>query len=168
MSEQDLSLTDAIQMALESEKKAVAAYSTAAEKSSHEALQQLFSGLAEYEQQHYDKVAALAASLARKGKHIVYEASSITIAPQSEIELSGVGEDVLNGMKVSLMDVLTLAQGIEQQLGKRYAALAEQTSDRDGRAMFQRLAKEEQGHLKLLTTVYWNLNDRGVLAWPGL
>jgi rubrerythrin len=66
------------------------------------------------------------------------------------------------------MDVLTMAQDIEQQLDKQYSALAEQTSDRNGKAMFEWLAKEEQGHLKLLTTVYWNLNDRGVLAWPSL
>jgi hypothetical protein len=46
--------------------------------------------------------------------------------------------------------------------------MAEQPSDADGKAMFQRLAKEEHAHLQLLTTVYWNLNDRGVLAWPKL
>ena len=168
MTEQELTVTDAIQMALESEKRAVAAYSDAAEKAPHEALEGLFSDLASFEQQHYDKVAALAESLQKKNKYIVYEASSISISPQSEIELSGVAGDILDGVRVSLMDVLTLGQDIEKQLDKRYTALAEQTSDRDGKAMFQQLAKEERGHLKLLTTVYWNLNDRGVLAWPGL
>ena len=62
----------------------------------------------------------------------------------------------------------TMAQGIEHQLDKRYSYLAEKTSDPDGKAMFEWLAKEEQSHLDLLTTVYWNLNDRGVLSWPGL
>jgi len=168
MSEQDLNVVDAIQMALESEKRAVAAYSDAAKNAPHAALEEMFNSLAGLEQHHYDKVAELSASLQKKAKYIVYEASAISISPQSEIEISGVAGDVLGGAKVSLMDVLTMAQNIEQQLGKRYAALAKQTSDRDGKAMFEWLAKEEEGHLKLLTTVYWNLNDRGVLAWPGL
>jgi rubrerythrin len=168
MSEQDLKLVDAIQIALQAEKKAVDAYSEAAKNASHEALERLFSGLANFEQHHYDKVAELAASLQKKGKYIVYEAPSLSILAQSEVEVAKDAGAVLGGKKVSLMDVLTLAQNIEQQADKRYAALAEQTSDRDGKAMFQQLAKEEQGHLKLLTTVYWNLNDRGVLSWPGL
>jgi rubrerythrin len=168
MSEQDLTVVDAIQMALESEKKAAVAYGDAAKNAPHVALERLFNGLAALEQHHYDKVAELAASLQKKGKYIVYEASSISIPPQSEIEIAGVGGDVLGGKKVSMMDVLTMAQNVEQQLGKWYSALAEKTSDRDGKAMFEWLAKEEQSHLDLVTTVYWNLNDRGVLAWPGL
>ena len=168
MSDQDLTLVDAIQIALESEKKAAAAYSDAAKTAPHVALERLFSGLASLEQHHYDKVAELAASLQKKAKYIVYEASSISIPAQSEIEISGVAGDILGGKKVSMMDVLTMGQNIEQQLGKRYAALAEQTTDRDGKAMFEWLAKEEESHLKLLTTVYWNLNDRGVLAWPAM
>ena len=168
MSEQDLNIVDAIQMALESEKRAVAAYSDAAKNAPHVALERLFNDLAGLEQHHYDKVAELAASLQKKAKYIVYDASSISIVPQSEIEIAGTAGDILGGAKVSLMDVLTMAQNIEQQLGKWYAALAEQTSDPDGKAMFEWLGKEEQSHLKLLTTVYWNLNDRGVLAWPGM
>jgi len=161
-------LVDAIQMALESEKKAATAYSDAAKNAHHEALEELFIGLAGLEKHHYDKLAELTASLQKKGKYIVYEASSIAITPQSEIEIAGVADDILSGGKASLMDVLTMAQSIEQQLDKQYAALAEQTSDRDGKEMFEWLAREEQSHLKLLTQVYWNLNDRGVLAWPSL
>jgi rubrerythrin len=168
MADQNLTVVDALQMALESEKRAVVAYGDAAKKASHVALERLFSGLAGLEQHHYDKVAELVASMQKKNKYIVYEASSISIAPQSEIEIAGVAGDVLGGNMVSLMDVLTMAQGIEHQLDKRYSDLAEQTSDRDGKAMLEWLAKEERSHLKLLTTVYWNLNDHGVLAWPGL
>ena len=58
-----------------------------------------------------------------------------------------------------------MAQNVEQQAGKKYAALAEQTSDSDGKAMFEQLAQEEQNHLRLLTKVYWNFNG-GVWAWP--
>jgi len=168
MSEQDLNVVDAIQMALESEKRAAAAYTGAAKKAPHVALERMLNSLATLEQHHYDKVSELAASLQKKGKYIVYEASSISIPPQSEIEIAGIAGDVLSGEKVSLMDVLTVALNIEKQLSKTYAALAERTSDRDGKAMFEWLAKEEQAHLKLLNKAYWNLDALGVLAWPGL
>jgi rubrerythrin len=166
MSENELTLVDAIQMALESEKKAVAAYSDAAKNAPHKALEGLFNNLASYEQHHYDKLAELALSLAKKGKYVVYERCPVSIPPQSEV--AGVTKDVLTGSQVSLMDVLTSAQDIEKQFDKQYTAMAAQTSDRDGKEMFEWLAKEERGHLELLTDVYWNLNDRGVLAWPGL
>jgi rubrerythrin len=168
MSEQDLTVVDALQMALESEKRAVAAYSDAEKKAPHVALERLFNGLAGIEQHHYDKLAELVASLKKTGKYLIYQAPSSSIAPQSEIEVSGVAGDILSGKKVSMMDVVTMAQDIERQLNKRYSALAEQTSDRDGKAMFEWLAKEEKSHLELLDTVSWNLNNRGVLAWPGL
>jgi rubrerythrin len=168
MSKQNLDLVDAIQIALEAEKKSVAAYSDAAEKAPHGVLQRLFNDLAEFEQLHYDKVAELAESLRKKGKYIVYEASTISIPAQSEVQFSTAEADALTAKKTSLMDVLTMAQNIEKNANKRYAALAEQTDDPDGKAMFQRLSKEEKGHLQLLTEVYWNLNDLGVLAWSEL
>ena len=168
MSEQDLTLVDAMQIALEAEKRAVAAYSDAAINAPHVALQGLFNGLVGLEQHHYDKLVELATALQKKGQYIIYEASSISILPQSEIQIAGIAGDVMSGGKVSMMDVLTMAQDIEKRLDKQYAALAEMTSDPDGKSMFEWLAEEEQGHLKLLTTVYWNLNDHGVLAWPSL
>ena len=165
MSEQNLSLVDAIQIAMEAEKQAVALYKDAAQKTANMVIQPLFNNLADFEQHHYDKLAELVASLQEKGKFIVYEGYSLPIPAQSEIKISEEAADVLAAQKVSMMDILTMAQNVEQQAGKRYTALAEQTSDADGKAMFEWLAKEEQTHLRLLTEVYWNLNDRGVWAW---
>lgn len=167
MSEQNLTLVDAIQIALEAEKQSVTLYSDAAQKAANMVIQRLFNNLANFEQHHYDKLAELVASLQKKGKFTVYEGYSLPIPAQSEIKVSAEAAGVLAAQKVSMMDIITLAQNTEQQADKRYTALAEQTSDPDGKAMFKRLAKEEQGHLRLLTEVYWNLNDRGVWAWSG-
>jgi rubrerythrin len=165
MSEQNLTLANAVRMAAEAEKQAVDFYRDAAKKAGNVMIERLFNNLADFEQQHYDKVTELALSLQRKGKFIVYEGCSLPIPAQSEVEMSQQGDDVLKATRVSMMDVITMAQNVEQQADKRYTALAEQTTDPDGKAMFQRLAKEEKSHLRLLTEVYWNLNDRGVLAW---
>ena len=167
MSEQDLTLVDAIHLAMEAEKQAVTLYKDAAQKAANLAIERLFSHLVDFEQHHYDKLAELVASLEKRKKFVVYEGYSTPIPAQSEVKISGRAAEVLEAKKVSLMDILTMAQNVEKSAGDKYAALAEQTSDKDGKAMFQRLAKEEQNHLHQLTEVYWNLNDRGVWAWPG-
>ena len=166
MSEKSMTLTDAIQTAIEAEMKAVTVYKDAAEKAANTAVEKLFGQLADFEQHHVDKLNELIVSLQKKKKFVVYEGYSRPIAAQSEIQISGKAAEVLKAAKVSLMDIITMAQEIEKSAGKKYEALAEQTSDKDGKAMFVQLAKEEQGHLKILTEVYWNLNDRGVWAWP--
>ena len=165
MSEQNLTLADVVRIAAEAEKKSVDFYQDAAKKSSNVAIQRLFNDLADFEQHHYDKVVELTLSLQKKGKFLFYEGCSLPIAAQSEIDMSTGAGDALEAAKLSMMDVLTIAENVEKQASRRYADLAEQTSDPDGKAMFQRLAKEEQSHLELLTEVYWNLNDRGVLSW---
>ena len=102
----------------------------------------------------------------KKGKLLFYEGCALVIPEQSEIDLAKAAGDALEATKLSMMDVLTAAQNIEKEVGKQYTALAEQASDADAKAVFQKLAQEEARHLKLLTDVYWNLNDRGVLVWP--
>ena len=168
MSEQNLTLVDAIQIAMEAEKQAVALYKDAAGKAANTVLEGLFVRLADFEQHHYDKLTELVASLRKKKTFLAYEGYSVPIPAQSEIKVSGEAAEILGGGKVSMMDVITMAQNVEEHAAKRYAALAEQTSDVDGKAMFETLAKEEQKHLRLLTEVYWNLNDRGVWAWSGM
>jgi len=168
MSEQNLTLVDAIQIALEAEKQSAAMYKDAAEKATDKVIEGLFSSLSAFEQHHYEKVAELAESLAKKGKYIVYEGYSLPIPAQSEIPISEEATKTLKAGKPSMMSVLTLAQEVEAQAVKRYNNLAEQTSDADGKKTFGKLAQEEQKHLKLMTEVYWNVNDRGMWAWSGL
>ena len=166
MSEQDLTLAEAVRLAAEAEQQAVAFYREAANSASKEALARLFNGLADLEQFHYDKVVELTLSLQRQGKFLFYEGCSLSIPAQGEIDFAAEAGDVLASTKLSLMDVLTAAQKVEVGVSKRYTELAGQTSDPDGKAMFLKLAEEEQRHLRLLTDVYWNLNDYGVLKWP--
>jgi len=152
----------------EAEQEAAKFYRDAAQKAGNNALNRLFSGLADLEQLHYDKVVEMALALQKQGKLRAYEGSSLVIPEQSEIDLAKAAGDALDATKLSMMDVLTAAQKIEKAANKRYSELADQTSDRDTKAVFQKLAREEERHLRLLTEVYWNLNDRGVLKWPSM
>jgi rubrerythrin len=166
MSEQGLTLAEAVRLAAEAEKQAVEFYRGAAGKASKDALRQLFNGLADLEQFHYDKVIELTLSLQKQGKFLFYEGCTLSIAAQSEIDFAKEAGETLEAAKLSLMDVLTAAQNVEVGVSKRYTELAKQTDDPDGKDMFLKLAREEQRHLRLLTDVYWNLNDHGVLRWP--
>ena len=67
--------------------------------------------------------------------------------------------------KMSAMRIITMAMEIKSKAKERYAALAEQTTDSDGQAMFDRLAEEEHANHRILSAAYWSLNNRGVWAW---
>jgi len=168
MSEQELNLVDAIQIALEAEKQSAAMYKEAAENAKDSVIKDLFSSLSSFEQHHYEKVNELADSLKKKGKFVVYEGYSLPIPAQSEIPMSEEAKKTLNAGKPSMMSVLTLAQEVEAQAVKRYTSMGEQTDDKEGKKMFGKLAQEEQQHLTLMTEVYWNVNNRGIWAWSGL
>jgi rubrerythrin len=168
VSEKDLSLAQSVRLAADTELKSVDFYRNAAQKASRESLKRLFNGLADFEQLHHDQVIALALSLQKEGKFLFYEGCSLSIPAQSAIEVSPEAREALEATRLSLMAVITAAQNVEVHAAKSYAELANQVSDPDGQAMFRQLAKEEQQHLRLLTDVYWNLNDHGVIEWPSL
>jgi rubrerythrin len=160
MTNQDLNLLDAIQIAKEAEQKAAAYYADAAEKTPLIA-KGLFEQLAGFERYHYEKLVSLEASLRDKGAFIEYEGRELTFPARGEIETP-----IEEPGKMSLMEIVSLGIDIEREAEKRYAALAEQTADPAGQSMFKRLAEEEHTHYRILSNAYWSLNDRGVWEWP--
>ena len=158
--EHNLALWDAIKIAMEAEKKAAAAYGDAATQTASPLGKRLFNKLTEFENYHYQKLSDLLASLVEEDEFIEYVFQAPSIPAPGEVE--GIAE----ANKMSMMKIITMAQGIEQKAEQRYADLAGQTSDPKGKAMFEQLAQEEAAHYRLLRTVYWNLNDQGTWAWP--
>ena len=156
---QDLNLLDAIKIAMEAERKAAAFYADAAKKTSSVG-RGLLNQLAELEQHHYDILAELEESLRDQGAFIEYEGKELLVLTPSEAQTAEEPD------KMSMMGVITLALDIEREARRRYETLAEKTSDPSGKAMFERLAKEEQKHYVILSDAYWSLNDHGVWAWP--
>lgn len=159
MTNQELTLSSAIKVAMEAERKAATLYGDAAQKTANPLGRRLFNRLAEFERHHYDKLVELQNSLREQGVFIKYEGKELSIPAPGEVD------SIAAPNKMSMMKIITMAQDIELQAGARYTALARQTTDPSGQAMFERLAAEEQAHYRLLRDVYWNLNDRGVWAW---
>jgi rubrerythrin len=158
MTEQDITLLDAIKIAMEAEKKAAAFYADAAQKT--ETLGRgLLEQLATFERHHYAILAKLEQSLRDQGAFIGYKGEDMTLSAPSEVQTTAEPD------KMSMMGIITTALKIEEEAEKRYNALAEQTSDPAGQSMFRRLALEENKHHKILKGAYGSLNNHGTWVW---
>ncbi len=162
----ELGLEEALDIAMEAELKAQAFYAQAAVQVQDRRGRDLLGRLAAFEQYHYQKLAELAASLQRDGQFIDYELQSMAnFAPLVAAgETAGTVFDELEEQ----VAVLTKAIENEKTAEERYAALAESTTDADGRAMFQNLAGEERLHQRILEDEFFSLSNRGSWAWSGL
>jgi rubrerythrin len=160
MTEQDLTLLDAIRVGMRTEQEAVAVYTDAAQKAGSHIGRGLFEQLAEFERGHYRKLAALEQSLRDQGAFVDYEGQDLGALVPAE------ARSFKEPNRTSLMGIITAALEFERQAEKRYTVLAKQVTDPAGRAMFERLAEEERGHYRVLRDAYWNLNNHGVWAQP--
>ena len=159
MNNQDLNFLDAIRMAMEAEQKATAFYTDVAQKTANPLSRKLFEQLANFERYHYTKLADLEKSLCENDACIIYEGRELSFPVPDEVEKIQESDDM------SAMGIITMAMEIKSKAKERYVALAGQTTDPDGRAMFERLAAEEQANHRILDKVYWRLNNRGGHAW---
>lgn len=157
---EDFNILEAIQIAKQAELKAEAYYAEAAQKTKHPVGKQLLEKLAKFERNHYDKLEELERSLRDEGAFIEYEGMELRVDAPSEIRVDA------DASAKTAMGVIALAMDVEQQAEERYLSLAEQTTDTRGHLMFERLAEEEHEHYRILRNVYWNLNNRGIWAWP--
>ena len=119
MSNQNLSLLDAIQMAMEAEQKAAAFYADAAQRAANPLGRELFDQLAGFERYHHAKLADLEKSLRSEGT-FEYEGKELTLSVPGEV-------DSKEANKMSVLEIITLAINAEREAEKRYTALAEQT-----------------------------------------
>ncbi len=163
---EELGLEEAIDIAMDAELKAQAFYARAAVEVQDPRGRDLLSRLAAFEQYHYQKLSELAQSLHKSGRFVAYETRTIEqFAP-----LAGGGETA--GTQVAALEteasILNKAIENEQIAGERYQALAEQTDDPTGRAMFQNLANEERMHQRILEDEFFSLSNQGIWGWSGM
>ena len=160
MSEQDLSIFDALQIAKDAELKSAAFYADAVTKTTNPWGRNLFQLLVEFENHHYQKLSALEDSLREKGAFIRYEEKKVAVSTPST------GLDTREENPKSVLAILNMALEIEVDAKKRYITLAHQTTDPDGKAMFETLAEEEAQHWTLLNNVFWSVNNQGLWNLP--
>jgi rubrerythrin len=163
---QEMGLEEALDVAMDAELKAQAFYAQAAAHVPDPKGRDLLARLASFEQHHYNKLAELARSLEEGEGFVGYEAQSMAgVEP-----FRGKGEAA--GTQMAEMEdeaaILTAAIGNEQTAEERYRALAEQTDDPNGKAMFSRLAYEEEMHRRILEDEFYALSNQGTWAWSGM
>ena len=160
MSEQDISIFDALQIAKDAELKSAAFYAEAVTKTTNPWGRNLFQMLTEFENHHYQKLSDLEDSLRKKGAFIAYEEKKVAVSAPSS------GSEPREENPKSVLAILKMALEIEVDAKKRYITLAHQTTDPDGKAMFETLAEEEAKHWTLLNDVFWNVNNQGLWSLP--
>lgn len=159
----NLSLMDALTIAIEAEERARAFYTDARQKVSDPDAQHLLAQLAVYEQYHRDKLTALRESLSQAQGYIAYTPPDIAL-PQVSRGLEG-GRTAKEPNLNTVIDVLGTAIDAEEAARARYEDLARQTTNPDGKAMFQQLAQEEHLHHRILSDELYHLSNRGLWVW---
>ncbi|MGD9002692.1 MAG: ferritin family protein, partial [Anaerolineae bacterium] len=130
MNNQDLNFLDAIRLASEAEERAAAFYDEAAQKTENPLGRELLEQLADFERYHHTQLLALEDSLCNDGACIIYEGRDLEFPVPDEVE------EIQKADKMSAMGIIEAAIEIKRKAEKRYAALAEQTTDSNGQAMF--------------------------------
>ena len=156
---QNLDLLDAVRLAKEAEHQASTLYGHAAQEATNPMVRRLFEQLSQFEDIHYRKMLELEESLRDKGVFVQYEGTG-------EVPISAPGEvNRIEGVKrTSAVKALDQAIQIEVKAESRYAALAEQTTDPDGRKLFEQFAREEHNHYLVLQNAYYDLSNLKRLA----
>jgi len=161
-----LGLEEALDIAMDAELKAQAFYAQAAVQVRDPRGRDLLNRLAAFEQYHYQKVSELARSLREGEGFIGYEARAIEDVPPFQGAGEAAGVEV--GDLGSEVQILTVAIDNEKVAHDRYRALADQTEDPNGQAMFNRLAYEEELHRRILEDEFYALSNRGTWGWSGM
>ena len=158
-----LGLEEALDIAMNAELKAQAFYAQAAAQVQDPRGRDLLGRLAAFEQYHYQKLSELAHSLRAGEGFIGYEAWVMEdVQPFRD---AGKAADIEVGELGGEVEILTLAINNKKAAHTQYRTLAEQTDDASGRAMFDRLAYEEEMHRRILEDEFFVLSNRGTWAW---
>jgi rubrerythrin len=163
MAGKNMGLMEAIQIAMEAEKKANKFYADSAQKVASEQGKNLLKQLADFEQNHYNKLNELKASLEKEGKFIKYEGTNFK---PFKIEVAIEGSGKIEPNKDDVLDILGIAIEAESKAHQHYKKMAKETKDKDGKEMFEKLADEETMHRRILSDEFYQIaNSGGMWIW---
>ncbi len=152
-------IKDVLIEAMNSENKAKKFYLYASSKAQSKAGKILFKELADFEQNHYNRVKKIIDNLTNDEKITCEEPCQEIPSVQSEIE----GE--LEPNKDEIIDILDLAIKSEKEACQRYERIAEMINDEEGKKIFNVLANEESNHQKILEDEFYHISNKGVIIW---
>ena len=145
--------------ALNSERKAKEFYLSAASKARSSAGKQFFQELAEFEQNHYDRVQHVITAKLNNQNITAQHTQANTPAYRSEIK----GEIEPN--KDEIVSVINLAIEAEKEAQERYRTIATKLTNETEKSIFQELANEERNHQKILEDQFYHISNTGTIIW---
>jgi rubrerythrin len=145
--------------AMNSEIEAKKFYENASMKAQSQAGKNLFKELAEFEQNHYDRVSKIIESR----KNNIEIGKNQTINPKITINSEIQGE--IESNKDEIVTVLNLAIDSEKKAQERYMKIAEMFDDEEGKLIFINLSEEERNHQRILEDEFYQLSNKGTIIW---
>ena len=145
--------------AMNAEVKAKEFYIYASEKAESKAGKKLFKELADFEQNHYDRVKKIIES--RKTGQKVEERMPGQDLPKVRSEIEGEFEP--NKDEVAM--VINLAIKAEKNAQERYLKIAEMLENEKEKEIFNNLAQDEKNHQRILEDEFYNISNKGTIIW---
>ena len=155
MSDLDSLLIEAMKSELEAKKF----YKDASIKAQSQAGKKLFNELAEFEQNHYNRVKNIIESRTNNMKIQTPEVTTQDISVKPEIK----GE--IESNKDEIITVLNMAIDAELKAQERYRRIANLFDDEESKKIFFNLSQDERNHQKILEDEIYQLSNKGVIIW---
>jgi len=134
-------------------------YLYASDKAKSKAGKKLFKELADFEQNHYDRVKGIIES--RKIGQKVEDNTSGQKTPTVRSEIEGEFEP----NKDEVVMVINLAIKAEKNAQARYAQIANLLDDEEEKKIFNNLAQDERNHQKILEDEFYHISNKGTILW---
>ena len=154
MSEIDNLLVEALNSELEAKKF----YNDASEKAKSQAGKNLFSELADFEQNHYERVKKIIES---RSSQIDIKSENLQDVKKINSEIEGEFEP----NKDEIVTVINMAIDAEKKAQERYTKIADMIEDNESKIIFQNLALEEKNHQRILEDEFYHLSNKGTIIW---
>ena len=155
MSDLDTLLAEALNSELEAQKF----YENAAEKAQSQAGKKLFTELAEFEQNHYQRVHSIIKS--RTNNEGIKKTDNIQDLVKINAEIDG----EIEPNKDEIAVVFDLAIKAEKKAQERYRNIAKMFDDEEGKQIFLTLSNEEFNHQRILEDEFYVLSNKGIIIW---
>jgi rubrerythrin len=140
------SIDEILEFAINTEKEAVAFYTSLAKETTQNSLKEIFEAFAGEEEKH----AALISDMAgNKEKIESYEFKKVT-----DLKISDYMAEVEYKQGMPMPEILKVAMKREEKAVKLYSMLADQTDHADAKKVFMILVQEESKHKLALESMY--------------
>ena len=155
-------LVEAIKTAMDAEMEAHNYYTQSAQKTANPKGKDMFNQLAAFELSHYSNLKFLFDSLNEGTGWIQYAGTQFSDSSKS---MEGENSSAKEEIKDDELSILSKAIADEKKASEYYNKLADETDDPSGKAMFKKLAEEENLHTRILNDQWYSLSNKGVWVW---